>query len=60
MLDKEVLKNKIFDMLDSCNEQFGKYKELRSNGLSQDLMYESIINTRKQILSEILEFILNK
>jgi hypothetical protein len=53
----ETLKKKLFELLDECNEHLSKYKELRSNGLSKDEVFEAIHNTRKQVLSEILDLI---
>lgn len=57
MLDNEQLKNKLFDLLNQCAEQLSKYKELRANGMSKDDVFESILNTRKQTLNEVLEMI---
>lgn len=57
MLDKETLKKKLFDMLNECNDQLSKYKELRAKGLSKDDTYEAILSTRQRTLSEILELI---
>ena len=60
MLDQEILKKKLFEILDECNEYLGKYKDLRAKGLSKDDVFEAIYNTRKQITAEILEFISSK
>lgn len=57
MLDKETVKKKIFILLEDCNEQLGKYKDLRSRGMAQDETFEATLNTRKQTLAEILEMI---
>lgn len=57
MQDKETVKKKIFEQLDECNELLSKYKELRSKGMSKDDVFEAIINTRKQTLSDILDLI---
>jgi hypothetical protein len=55
--DKDLLKKKLFDMLDDCNDQLSKYKELRARGMSKDDVFEAIFNTRKQTISEILDLI---
>lgn len=60
MLDKETVKKKLFEQLDECNDLLGKYKELRSKGMSKDDVFEAIINTRRQTLSDILDLITNK
>ena len=57
MSDKETLKKKLFELLDECNDQLSKYKELRAKGLSKDDTFEAIVNTRHKTLSEILEII---
>jgi hypothetical protein len=55
--DKDQLKKRLFEMLDACNEQLAKYKELRAKGLSKDDVFEAIFDARKQVLTEILELI---
>ena len=57
MADKDILKKKLFEMLDACNDQLAKYKELRAKGLSKDDVFEAIFDSRKQIITEILELI---
>lgn len=57
MLDKETVKKKLLDMLNDCNEQLGKYKELRAKGLAKDNTFEAVLDTRKHIIAEVLELI---
>lgn len=44
-------------MLEDYTDQLGKYKELRAKGLSKDDAYENILNAKKQVITEVLEFI---
>lgn len=57
MLDKDLLKNKLFDMLDRYNGQLSKYKELREGGLAKDDTFELIIAARKEVVSAILDIV---
>jgi hypothetical protein len=59
-LTNEALKIKLFNMLDECNEQLSKYKELRSKGMMPDKTFEAILSTRKQVISDILDLITQK
>lgn len=59
MSDQEIIKSKLFKMLDEYNDILSKYKELRAKGMAQDEIFETLWNTRKQVTSEILDIILN-
>ena len=47
-------------MLEDVTEQLSKYKDLRAQGLSKDEMFEAILNTRKQVIADILELVSGK
>jgi hypothetical protein len=56
-VSQEILKQKLFNMLDECNAQLSKYKELRSNGLSKDEVFEAMYSAKKKVILEIIELL---
>lgn len=56
-INNEQIKKKLFDMLNDCNEQLIKYKELIGKGMSNDKIFEAIYSSRKQVILDILELI---
>lgn len=57
MFEKQTIKKRLFELLEECNDQLGKYKELRDKGLAKDEVFERIVSARKQIVSDILDLV---
>lgn len=56
-MNHETLKQTLFKMLDECSVLLSKYKELRSNGLSKDEIFESVYSAKKKVILQIIELI---
>lgn len=54
---KEIIRTKLIGMLDECNEEASQYKALRAKGLNKDDTFEAVNAAKKQVITNILDFI---